>query len=279
MNELPTPLTGQHAFGQTASVTMREILEDLLEKEPLEPTEAARQAMRPRLRRRFYEQVTVVEGEGGFGLALDGRPVKTPARRALAAPTRPLAEALAEEWRAQREHIDPATMPLTRLANSIIDGVADTPEGVAAEVEKYLASDLIFYRAEAPQGLVSRQEAAWDPLIAWASDALGAQFRTGAGVVHLPQPEIALAAARAAIPRDIWRLGAAHSITTLTGSALIALALLGGRLSVADAWAAAHVDEDWNMAQWGRDEIALERRAYREAEMQAAARVVELLRA
>jgi chaperone required for assembly of F1-ATPase len=280
MNAPLTPLTGQHAFvGQTASVTMREILEDLLEKEPLEPTEAARQAMRPRLRRRFYEQVTVVEGEGGFGLALDGRPVKTPARRALAAPTRPLAEALAEEWRAQREHIDPATMPLTRLANSIIDGVADTPEGVAAEVEKYLASDLIFYRAEAPQGLVSRQEAAWDPLIAWASDTLGAQFRTGAGVVHLPQPEIALAAARAAIPRDIWRLGAAHSITTLTGSALIALALLGGRLSVADAWAAGHVDEDWNMAQWGRDEIALERRAYREAEMQAAARVVELLRA
>jgi len=256
---------------------MREILEDLLEKEPLEPTEAARQAMRPRLRRRFYEQVTVVEGEGGFGLALDGRPVKTPARRALAAPTRPLAEALAEEWRAQREHVDPATMPLTRLANSIIDGVADTPEGVAAEVEKYLASDLIFYRAEAPQGLVSRQEAAWDPLMAWASDTLGAQFRTGAGVVHLPQPEIALAAARAAIPRDIWRLGAAHSITTLTGSALIALALLGGRLSVADAWAAAHVDEDWNMAQWGRDEIALERRAYREAEMQAAARVLDLL--
>jgi chaperone required for assembly of F1-ATPase len=257
---------------------MREILEDLLEKEPLEPTEAARQGMRPRLRRRFYEQVTVVEGEGGFGLALDGRPVKTPARRALAAPTRPLAEALAEEWRAQREHIDPSTMPLTRLANSIIDGVADAPEAVAAEVEKYLASDLIFYRAEAPQGLVRRQEAAWDPLMAWASDTFGAQFCSGAGVVHLPQPEIALAAARAAIPRDIWRLGATHSITTLTGSALIALALLAGRLSVADAWTAAHVDEDWNMAQWGRDEIALERRAYREAEMQAAARVVALLR-
>ena len=257
---------------------MREILADLLEKEPLDPNEAARQAMRPRLRRRFYEQVTVVEGEGSFGLALDGRPVKTPARRALAAPTQSLAAALAEEWRAQREHIDPSTMPLTRLANSIIDGVADTPDAVAAEIEKYLASDLIFYRAEAPQGLVSHQQAAWDPLLAWASETLGAQFHSGAGVVHLPQPDNALAAARGAIPRDIWRLGATHSITTLTGSALIALALLAGRLSVVEAWTAAHVDEDWNMAQWGRDEIALERRAYREAEMQAAARVVELLR-
>jgi chaperone required for assembly of F1-ATPase len=267
-----------------AKNTMREILEDILEKEPLDPNEAARQAMRPRLQRRFYEQVAVVDGEGGFALALDGHPVKTPARRSLAAPTQPLAEALAEEWRAQREQIDPSTMPLTRLANSIIDGVAEKPDEVAAEVEKYLASDLIFYRADAPQGLVSRQEAAWDPLIAWASDALGAQFRSGAGVVHLAQPDAALAAARTAIPRNtadarnIWRLGATHSITTLTGSALIALALLTGRLSVAEAWTAAHVDEDWNMAQWGRDPLALERRAYREAEMQAAARVVELLR-
>jgi len=267
-----------------AKNTMREILEDILEKEPLDPNEAARQAMRPRLRRRFYEQVTVVDGEGGFALALDGHPVNTPARRSLAAPTRALAEALAEEWRAQREQIDPSTMPLTRLANSIIDGVAEKPDEVAAEVEKYLASDLIFYRADAPQGLVSRQEAAWDPLIAWASDALGAQFRSGAGVVHLAQPDAALTAARTAIPRhtgdvrNIWRLGATHSITTLTGSALIALALLTGRLSVAEAWTAAHVDEDWNMAQWGRDPLALERRAYREAEMQAAAKVVELLR-
>jgi chaperone required for assembly of F1-ATPase len=191
---------------------------------------------------------------------------------------------LAEEWRAQREVIDPSSMPLTRLANSIIDGVADAAPEVAAEVEKYLASDLIFYRAETPQGLVRSQEARWDPLIAWAREALGADFQTAAGVVHLAQQQDALTAAAAIIPRpkgnatDIWRLGATHSVTTLTGSALIALALLSGKLSVADAWAAAHVDEDWNMAQWGRDELALERRAYREAEMQAAARVLELSR-
>ena len=234
------------------------------------------------MRRRFYNQVTVSEGEGGFALELDDRPVRTPAQRPLAAPTAALAEVLAEEWRAQREQIDPASMPLTRLANSIIDGIADAAPEVAAEIEEYLASDLIFYRAETPQALVRSQEAAWDPLIAWARDALGAEFRTGAGVVHLPQPQEALTAAAAIIPRnnasDLWRLCATHSVTTLTGSALIALALLSGQLSVADAWAAAHVDEDWNMAQWGRDELALERRAYREAEMQAAGRVLELLR-
>jgi chaperone required for assembly of F1-ATPase len=262
---------------------MSELLEDIREHQPLDPNEAARRGMRPRLRRRFYKEVTVSEGEGGFGLLLDGRAVRTPAQRALAAPTAALADALAEEWRAQREHIDPSRMPLTRLANSIIDGVAVAAPEVAAEVEKYLASDLIFYRAESPQGLVRSQEAAWDPLITWTRDALGAQFRTGAGVVHVPQPQDALTAVAAIIPRgkenasDIWRLGATHSVTTLTGSALIALALLSGQLSVADAWAAAHVDEDWNMAQWGPDQLALERRAYREAEMHAAGRVLELL--
>ena len=264
---------------------MREILEDIREQQPLDPNEAARRGMRPRLRRRFYEEVSVSEGEGGFALALDGRPVRTPAQRLLAAPTAALADMLADEWRAQREFIDPSSMPLTRLANSIIDGVADAAPDVVAEVEKYLASDLIFYRAEAPQGLVRGQETAWDPLIVWAREALGADFRTGAGVVHLPQPQDALTAAAAIIPRnsgnaiDIWRLGATHSVTTLTGSALIALALLSSKLSVADAWAAAHVDENWNMAQWGRDELALERRAYREAEMQAAGRVLALVRA
>jgi chaperone required for assembly of F1-ATPase len=125
---------------------------------------------------------------------------------------------------------------------------------------------------------VALQARHWDPLLDWAREVLRARFVLGEGVVFVAQPDHALAAARAAIPSDPWRLGAVNVITTLTGSALIALALLSGRLSVADAWAAAHVDEDWNMAQWGRDELALERRAYREAEMHAAARVLELLR-
>ena len=256
---------------------MRDLFEEIFANQPLDPTEAARRGMRPHLRRRFYARAEVAEGEDGFAVLLDGRPVKTPARRTLAAPTRALAEALAAEWEAQRDVVDPAKMPLTRLANSIIDGVADAPAAVAAEAEKYLASDLVCYRAEGPDGLVARQAGAWDPVIAWAREALGARFVVGEGMVFVVQPEAALAAARAALPRDPWRLGAFHVVTTLTGSALIALAVLNGRLGVEDAWRAAHIDEDWNMDFWGRDELALERRAARYAEMRAACLVLRTL--
>ena len=256
---------------------MRDLFEEIFANQPLDPTEAARRGMRPHLRRRFYARAEVAEGEDGFAVLLDGRPVKTPARRTLAAPTRALAEALAAEWEAQRDVVDPAKMPLTRLANSIIDGVADTPAAVAAEAEKYLASDLVCYRAEGPDGLVARQAGAWDPVIAWAREALGARFVVGEGMVFVVQPEAALAAGRAALPRDPWRLGAFHVVTTLTGSALIALAVLNGRLGVEDAWRAAHIDEDWNMDFWGRDELALERRAARYAEMGAACLVLRTL--
>src|SRR5262249_42305070 len=146
---------------------------------------------------------------------------------------------------------------------------------VAADVEKYLGTDLVLYRAGGPDGLVARQTAAWDRVLAWARDVLDARFVLGQGAVFVAQPPEALAAASAAIPRnDVWRLGAIHAITTLTGSALITLALAGGALSVEEAWAAAHVDEDWNMDFWGRDVLAMERRAARFAEMQAAAMVL-----
>jgi chaperone required for assembly of F1-ATPase len=200
--------------------------------------------------------------------------VRTPAGRLLAAPTLALARALAAEWEAQHEMIDPAKMPLTRLANSIIDGVSERSAPVAEEVARYLASDLVCYRAATPPGLVGRQAQQWDPIVAWARDALGARFMLAEGVMHVEQPDSTLAAAAAAIPSDPWKLGALHSITTLTGSALLALALAQGRIGADEAWAAAHIDEDWNMEQWGRDELALERRAYRHAEFQAAAAVL-----
>ncbi len=256
---------------------MREIFEDIFENAAIDPTEAARRAARPRLHRRFYQDVGLSEGAEGVGILLDGRPVKTPARRALAAPNRALAEAIAAEWRAQAAEIDPANMPLTRLANSIIDGVADALAAVAGDITRYLASDLVLYRADGPQGLVAAQAEAWDPVLDWARESLGARFVRGQGIVHVAQPEQALAAARAALPKDAWRLGALHVVTTLTGSALIALQLLAGKLSVDAAWAAAHVDEDWNMQTWGRDELALARRAARLSEMQAAATVLRLL--
>jgi chaperone required for assembly of F1-ATPase len=255
---------------------VRDIFTDLFAIEPPDPITAARRAMRPPLPRRFYRQAGVEEGEGGFIIVLDGRPIRTPARRMLAAPAWPLAEAIAAEWRAQADFIDPAAMPLTRLANSIVDGVAAAPIPVAAEIENYLGSDLLFYRAAGPPALVERQARRWDPVVAWARHALGARFVLTQGVVHAAQPPAALAATLALIPREPWRLGALHAITTLTGSALLALALLHGQLSVDEAWDAAHVDEDWNMAQWGRDAIALERRAARRAEMQAAATVLAL---
>ena len=246
-------------------------------RQPDSAAAATRRPTRPAPRRRFYDNVATAAAAGGHAVQLDGKPIRTPAGRILAVPTATLARALAAEWDAQRDLIDPARMPLTRLANSIIDGVSDQPDQVAAEVEKYLASDLVCYRAAAPSGLVERQARHWDPILAWARETLGAPLRAAAGVVHIAQDEDALARARAAIHRDPWRLGALNAATTLTGSALIALALAQGRLSVDEAWEAAHVDEDWNMEQWGRDAVALERRAFRFAEFDAAATVMRSL--
>ncbi|MFL5095677.1 MAG: ATP12 family chaperone protein [Xanthobacteraceae bacterium] len=253
---------------------MRDIFHDIFVGQPTDPVEAARRAMRPPLRRRFYETASVQDGEGDYAVLLDGKPVRTPAHRQLSAPTVALAEAIAAEWLAQAAVIDPARMPLTRLANSIIDGVVSEPDPARREIVKYIGSDLVFYRAAGPAGLVQREQRHWDPIVAWARDALGARFVLAEGIVHAHQPEPALAAAAAAIPGDPWRLGAVHSITTLSGSALIALAVAYGRLSLDAAWAAAHVDEDFNMEQWGRDVLALERRSFRRAEMEAAATVI-----
>jgi chaperone required for assembly of F1-ATPase len=256
---------------------MREFLEDVHANQPLEPSEAARRAARPQLRKRFYETVTVAETPEGFAVLLDGKGVRTPARRPLALPARALADALAAEWQAQTEMIDPARMPLTRLANAIIDGVSDAPGPVAEEIAKYLGSDLLFYRADQPAGLVARQAKHWDPVLAWAHEVLGARFILAEGVMFVAQPENALAAARSTIPADPWKLGAANVITTLTGSALLALAVLHGRMSGDEAWAAAHVDEDWQADQWGHDALARERRAFREADMRAASLVLASL--
>ncbi len=253
---------------------MRDLFETILRDDPVT---AARRGARLALQSRFYAAAGVHQAEGSYAVTLDDKPVRTPARRVLAAPTLTLAQAIAAEWDAQRDVIDPAKMPLTRLANAIIDGVAEKPAPVVAELEKYLASDLLFYRAGAPQQLRERQASHWDPILAWARDTLGARFKLGEGVVHVGQSEAALNAAAIAIPTEPWRLGALHVITALTGSALIALAMTRGALAEDAAWQAAHVDEDWNMEQWGKDEMALQRRAFHFAEFAAAAMVLNLL--
>ncbi len=257
---------------------MREIFTEIFENQPLDPMESARQGGRPSLRKRFYGRAHVAEmGDGSESqLLLDGKPVKTPARRALAVPTRPLADAIAAEWDAQKDVIDPASMPLTRLANAAIDGVRDATAPVTDEVAEYLGTDLLCYRADAPAGLVEKQSAAWDPVLVWAREQFGARFMLAQGVVHVAQARETIAAVRAAIPADPWRLAAVSSITTLTGSALLALALAHNAIEPGAAWAAAHVDEDWQMSQWGKDDLALERRAFREAEFRAAVMMLNL---
>jgi chaperone required for assembly of F1-ATPase len=243
-----------------------------------DPVATARIAAKPVFPKRFYTQATTGEGEGGWRLLLDGRPAKTPGRNGLAFPTQALGEAVASEWNAQTEFIDPREMPVTRIANSIIDGVAPDPAPVADDILKYAGSDLLCYRADAPKTLVDRQAALWDPILAWARDELGARLILSEGVMHVTQPEAATAALRKALPvADGWRVGATHVVTTLTGSALLAIALLHGRLTAEEAWNAAHVDEDFQIGQWGEDEEAVARRAVRQREMMAAAKVLAAL--
>lgn len=229
------------------------------------------------LPKRFYRTVSVGPEKGGYGLRLDGKPVRTPLKNLLTLPTRTLAEAIAEEWRAQKERIDPETMPLTRLANSTIDGVRGRVEAVIDDIMAHAASDLLCYRAEGPRGLVAAQEAQWDPVLGWARDGLGAPLLLSKGVNHVDQPEASLQRIRQQVQsHDPFSLAALHVMTGLSGSALLALAMALGRLTPEEAWKTAHVDEDWQISQWGEDEEAAARRAHRWRDFAAAARLLQL---
>lgn len=228
--------------------------------------------LRPTVKR-FWREAAIAPEGGGYRLLLDGRPARTPGRRPLTVPTLVAAQVLADEWNAVADVIKPADMPMTRLANSAIDGVADRIAEVRADIVKYAASDLLCYRAAGPEQLVARQNELWDPLLDWAREALGARMVLAEGVMFVVQPPEAVAAiarAVAAAPAPC-ALAALHMATTMTGSALLALALSRGRLDAAAAWTAAHVDEDAQMQIWGIDEEALQRRAQRRREFDAAA--------
>jgi chaperone required for assembly of F1-ATPase len=240
--------------------------------EPRDPMKAAQAGMRPALPARFYALATVEARDGAYHLLLDGKGARTPARQPLAAQARALAEALAAEWNAQGALIDPAQMPLTRLVNAALDGVAGQAEAVRAEIVRYAGSDLICYRADSPAALAERQAAAWDPLVGFAREALGARLILAEGVMHVPQPEHVrerVAAAVAAIPTPV-PLAALSSLTSLTGSAIIALALAHGALNGDAAWSAAHVDEDYQAEIWGLDEEASARQVFRRRDFDAA---------
>jgi chaperone required for assembly of F1-ATPase len=256
---------------------MRELFDEVAGKSPLDPEEAVRRTTRGPRRKRFYKNAGLTETADGFAVTLDEKPIRTPSGRQVVVPVREIADAMAAEWNAQHETIDPLTMPLTRFANSVVDAVVDRVDAVTDDVAKYLGSDLLFYRAGHPEALVAREAAHWDPIVFWAADTLGAHFILAEGIVHVRQPDSAIAAARAALPADPWSIAALHVVTTLTGSALLALALLRGVLDRDQVWAAAHVDEDWNIEKWGVDEEVAARRAARLVDFQAAASILRAL--
>ena len=242
---------------------------------------------RAALPRRFYQTVTTAgidptlapsqRRPAGYRVLLDGKAVRTPAKGHLVVPTPALAAAIAAEWQAQREHIDPESMPLTRLTNSAIDGVVGRQGEVAADIVKYLGSDLVCYRAADPSELVRRQAEAWDPLLEWCQAVLGIKLTVTTGIVPVPQSEAAGATLAQWLQRlDAFALTAAHAMTTLLGSAVLSVAHAKGRLACADAWAAAHIDEDFQAEKWGLDSLAKARRDRQWWQMQAASRLLAL---
>jgi chaperone required for assembly of F1-ATPase len=227
--------------------------------------------------KRFYEAVATDLIAGGWRILLDGKPVKTPQRAELVLPTAALADAVAEEWRAQSAQINPASMPLTKLANTAIDAVAPNLASVAEDVLSFAARDLICYRVSAPESLAERQSASWDPLLAWAEQRFDARFIPTVGIMPVDQLPESLSALRASIANlGPFELAALHVMTTLTGSAVLALAQGAGRLSLQECWAAAHVDEDYQSSHWGEDAEARKRRELRFADMRAAAEFFRL---
>jgi len=232
------------------------------------------------LAKRFYTKAGISEGAPPFRVLLDGRSLRTPAKREIAVPTAMLARLLAAEWDAQREVIDPSTMPATRIVNSALDGVAGRMAEVRGDIVAFAGNDLVCYRAESPATLTARQRSLWQPVLDWAATSLGARLIAVDGLMPVAQDAEALAAIERAIaPLDPLRLAATHVATTLTGSALLALAVLEGRLDAAAAWTAAHVDEDFQIEAWGEDDEATARRQRRWVDMQAAAAIMALARA
>lgn len=228
--------------------------------------------------KRFWKEVAVVRHDDGFGLTLDGKPLRTPARALLLVPTERLAETLAAEWRDSPTEVDPRAMPLTGLANAAVDRIASDRETFAANLARYAESDLLSYRAEGPRPLVERQAAAWDPLLQWARRRYDVDFAVTEGVTFVAQPDDTIRRLGHAVAAlDPFRLAALSPLVTISGSLIAALAVLEGQLTPQQAWAAVTVDEAWQLEQWGEDAEAVAALRNREADFLAAARLLTLL--
>jgi chaperone required for assembly of F1-ATPase len=229
--------------------------------------------------KRFYKEAEVGERPGGFALLLDGRDVKTPARAPLRVPSRALADAIAAEWRAQGESIDPRSMPMTGLANAGIDRVEPDPAAFASNLAAYGESDLVCYRADKPPRLVARQAEHWDPVLLWARRRYDIELKVATGIVHLPQPAPTIERLQKAVAaRRSFELAGLSPLVTIGGSLLLALALAEGALTVEQAWDAAALEDHWQAELWGEDKEAAAALAHRKAEFEAGARFLSLLR-
>ena len=228
--------------------------------------------------KRVYQKVTTRPVAAGWGVALDGRPMRTPGKNDLAVPSEKLAGAIAEEWDAQQDKIRPATMPLTRLAATAIDRTAPLRERVVDEVAGYAGTDLVCYRADHPPALAARQQSAWQPLIDWATLRYDAALAVTSGVIPTRQSPATLKAFAAAVAaQDDFRLTALHALSSACGSLVIALAVLEGRLGPEEAFAASQLDETFQIEAWGEDAEAAARREMLAADIASATRFLELL--
>jgi len=231
------------------------------------------------LPKRFYKEVAVAPVNGGFAVTLDGKTPLTPGRIPVIVPVSAIATAMAAEWSAQTENIDPMTMPLVRLINSAVESGEARVEAFRDEIVKYAANDLLLYRADTPAGLVSAQEQHWDDALVRIARHFEVSFQPTIGIVHQPQPEHTLAKLTAALRDEgLFVLTALNSTTSITGSGLLAIALWHKLLDAEQVWAAAHVDEDFQQSQWGEVSEAVERRTKRRAEYDAAVLALEAMR-
>lgn len=261
---------------------MRDILEDAegaAARGDIGPGKSNRERDLKKFPKKFYKHAGLAKSDDGFSIELDGRPVKTPGKQVLSLPNEAAAQLVADEWNDAVEVINPLKMPTTRLANTAIDGVVNEMQAVMEDITRYASSDLLCYRASNPAGLVAKQQEHWDPILDWAQQEFGANFETGEGIAFVTQPReaIALFGARLKKHADPFKLASLHTFTSISGSALIALALADEHIDAQAAWAAAHVDEDWNISQWGEDFEAQERRAQKWLDFLAADTLLKAL--
>ena len=228
--------------------------------------------------KRFWKEVAVVAEDGGWGIALDGRPVRTPQRAPLAVASATLAEAIAAEWREQGETIDPATMPMTGLTNAAIDLAAPDPATFAEPIAAYAATDLFCYRDDRDAALQAEQAAAWNPLLAWAEARYGVEFALTQGVLPVDQPEATVVVLRDAVSRqDQWRITALTPLVTIGGSLVGGLALIEGAFDAGTLWNRVSLDDLYQERRWGADSEAQKARAANKRDWDNAARFLGLL--